>query len=52
MDKPKPLYTAPKLTEAQKQQRSVKNKNELDLLIQTEISKLLPERKYLSSFKI
>ena len=40
------------LTLEQKKERHLKNKKELEIYIQTEIIKLLPEKKYFSTFKI
>jgi hypothetical protein len=53
MDKvKKPLTNIPKLTEEQLQARKIKNQRELDFAIQRELNKLLPDKKYLNTFKI
>lgn len=53
MDKvKKPLTIIPKLTEEQLQARKIKNKTELEFAIQKEMDKLLPDKKYFSTFKI
>ena len=51
--KQKPMKPVkPQLTEEQRRERAIKNQKELDAVIQNEINKLLPDKKYFNSFKI